>query len=45
MPLAVVVSHLLADPHVVANVPKNTLDACSLMPTAIHRLRAWQHSA
>jgi hypothetical protein len=28
-----------------AHVSKNTLDACSLMPTAIHRLRAWQHSA
>jgi biotin carboxylase len=45
IPLAVVVPRLLADPHAVAKFSKSTVDAYSLTPKAIHRLRAWQHSA
>jgi biotin carboxylase len=45
IPLAVVVSRLLADPHAVASFSKSTVDAYSLTPQSIHRLRAWQHSA
>jgi glutathione synthase/RimK-type ligase-like ATP-grasp enzyme len=45
IPLAVVVSRLLADPRAVANLSKSAVDAYSLTPQAIHRLRAWQHSA
>jgi predicted ATP-grasp superfamily ATP-dependent carboligase len=45
IPLAVVISRLLADPHAVADLSKSTVDAYSLTPQAIHRLRAWQQSA
>jgi predicted ATP-grasp superfamily ATP-dependent carboligase len=45
IPLAVVISRLLVDPHAVAKLSKSTVDAYSLTPKAIHRLRAWQQSA
>ena len=44
IPLTVVISRLLADPRAVANLSRSTVDAYSLTPQAIHRLRAWQHS-
>ena len=44
IPLAVVMSRLLVDPHAVAKFSKSAVDAYSLTPHAIHRLRAWQHS-
>ncbi len=45
LPLALVVMQLLADPQAAANFSKSTVDAYSLTPQAIHRLRAWQHPA
>jgi len=44
IPLAVVISRLLANPHAVTKLSKSTVDAYSLTPQAIHRLRAWQQS-
>jgi len=45
IPIGVVITRLLRDPHAVATFSKSTVDAYSLTPKAIHRLRAWQHSA
>jgi len=45
VPLAVAVSQLLLDPHAVAKFSKGAIEAYSLTPQAIHRMRAWRHSA
>ncbi len=45
IPLAVVVARLLYDPQAASGFSKSTVDAYSLTPKAIHRLRAWQRSA
>jgi predicted ATP-grasp superfamily ATP-dependent carboligase len=45
IPLAIVVSRLLRDPNAAAKFSESTVAAYSLTPKAIHRLRAWQHSA
>jgi len=45
IPLAVVVAGLLRAPHAAARFAGSTVAAYSLTAQAIHRLRAWQHSA
>jgi hypothetical protein len=45
IPLAVVMTRLLLTPAAVARFSETTVAAYSLTPAAIHRLRAWQHSA
>jgi predicted ATP-grasp superfamily ATP-dependent carboligase len=45
IPLAVVVTKLLRAPETAARLSETTVAAYSLTPKAIHRLRAWQHSA
>jgi predicted ATP-grasp superfamily ATP-dependent carboligase len=45
IPLAVVIMRLLHSPETAARFSQGAVSAYSLTPTAIHRLRAWQHSA
>jgi hypothetical protein len=45
VPLAVVAAHLLRAPDATARLSESTVAAYSLTAGAIHRLRAWQHSA
>jgi hypothetical protein len=45
IPLAVVVAKLMLAPNAAASLSESTVAAYSLTPKAIHRLRAWQHSA
>ncbi len=45
MPLTVVITKLLHAPKTAARLSETTVAAYSLTPQAIHRLRAWQHSA
>jgi predicted ATP-grasp superfamily ATP-dependent carboligase len=45
IPLAVVVAKLMRAPSATASLSESTVAAYSLTPKAIHRLRAWQHSA
>ncbi|MFY9951815.1 hypothetical protein [Bradyrhizobium sp.] len=45
IPLAVVVARLLLTPQAAIRFTDSTVAAYSLTPQAIHRLRAWQHSA
>jgi predicted ATP-grasp superfamily ATP-dependent carboligase len=45
IPLAVVITGLLRAPKSAARFSETTVAAYSLTPKAIHRLRAWQHSA
>jgi len=45
IPLAVVVARLLRSPKAAARFAETTVAAYSLTASAIHRLRAWQHSA
>jgi predicted ATP-grasp superfamily ATP-dependent carboligase len=45
IPLAVMVTKLLRAPETAARLSETTVAAYSLTPKAIHRLRAWQHSA
>jgi len=45
IPLAVVITRLLHAPETAARFSQGAVTAYSLTPTAIHRLRAWQHSA
>jgi biotin carboxylase len=45
IPLAVVITKLLLAPENAARLTEATVAAYSLTPKAIHRLRAWQHSA
>jgi predicted ATP-grasp superfamily ATP-dependent carboligase len=45
IPLGVVVTRLLRNPAAAARFSDTTVAAYSLTPQAIHRLRAWRHSA
>ena len=45
IPLAVVIARLLRHPPAASQFAASTVAAYSLTPKAIHRLRAWQHSA
>jgi glutathione synthase/RimK-type ligase-like ATP-grasp enzyme len=45
IPLGIVIPRLLRDPQAVDSLSQNTVAAYSLTPQAVHRLRAWQHSA
>lgn len=45
IPLGVVLTRLLCAPQTAARVANSAVAAYSLTPAAIHRLRAWQHSA
>jgi predicted ATP-grasp superfamily ATP-dependent carboligase len=45
IPLGVVVARLLRAPEAAARFSETTVAAYSLTPSAIHRLRAWQHAA
>jgi len=45
IPLAVVIARLLRNPETASQFAASTVAAYSLTPKAIHRLRAWQHSA
>ncbi len=45
MPLTVVITKLLHAPKTAARLSETTVAAYSLTPQAVHRLRAWQHSA
>jgi hypothetical protein len=45
IPLAAVITKLLLAPENAARLSETTVAAYSLTPKAIHRLRAWQHSA
>ena len=45
IPLAVVIARLLRHPRAASQFAASTVAAYSLTPKAIHRLRAWQHSA
>ncbi len=45
IPLGVVLARLLRAPQAAARLADSTVAAYSLTPAAIHRLRAWQHSA
>jgi hypothetical protein len=45
VPLAVVIARLLRAPETAARFSQGAVTAYSLTPKAIHRLRAWQHSA
>jgi predicted ATP-grasp superfamily ATP-dependent carboligase len=45
LPLAVVIARLLCAPKSAARFSESSVTAYSLTPQAIHRLRAWQHSA
>jgi predicted ATP-grasp superfamily ATP-dependent carboligase len=45
IPLGVVVARLLRAPAAAARFSETTVAAYSLTPSAIHRLRAWQHAA
>jgi hypothetical protein len=45
IPLTVVMARLLRTPAAAARFAETTVAAYSLTPAAIHRLRAWQHSA
>jgi predicted ATP-grasp superfamily ATP-dependent carboligase len=45
VPLGVVIARLLRAPAAAARFSETTVAAYSLTPQAIHRLRAWQHSA
>jgi len=45
IPLAAVITKLLLKPENAARLSETAVAAYSLTPNAIHRLRAWQHSA
>lgn len=45
IPLAAVITRLLLKPENAARLSETAVAAYSLTPKAIHRLRAWQHSA